>query len=280
MPLALLAGCTAATAPAAFTSGTAEPSPTASAGSNRPSYAEVQAAIADRSTAEAALTQRPVGKRDWATISAGYLPAAEKYEDRRRKAMKEKAARGAYGLESVLGWTADAATVVVSEYSGSGADYRIAAYRWNAGRPLQLFQMPVSPLSRVRPAADAVAEPAPAAATAALVAYRTKGTKPGKVVLGGDDFARFTPTIDKKHARYFTETNRCAVPKAYGAPVAWKMPTESGTLTLAAVRCANRVVGNGGWQVKYADWDQAITGNKRYFNRLGCDDVFRWRSAR
>lgn len=272
---ALLAGCSAAPAPTASGTATPEPPPAASATPNQPGYATLQAALADRSAAAAALTGRPVGKRDWATISAGFLPAAEKYEDRRRKAMKEKAARSEYGLESVLGWTSDGSTVVVSEYAGSGADYRIAVYRWNAGRPLQLFQLPVSPLSRVRPAANAVAETAPASATAGLVSYRTKGTKPAKVLLGGEaDFVRFTPTIDKKHARYFTETNRCSVPEAFGAPVAWRVPTDSGTLTLAAVRCLNKIVSKGGWQVKRPDWDQAITGDKRYFDRLSCDDVF------
>lgn len=273
--LGLVAGCTAAPAPTAPESTPASGGPSATAsGSDRPSYAVLQAALAERSAAETALTKAPIGKRDWTTVSAGYLPAAEKYEDRRIKAMKEVDIRGQHGLESVLAWTADGSTVVVSESAGSGAAYRLAVYRWNSGHPVQLFRMPMTPFSRVHGVADGVAQPAASSTVERFVAYRSKGTRPAKVDLSSDEFIRFGPSIDKKSAPHFTESVRCAVPKAFGAPVAWQLPTDSGRLTLAAVRCQNRLTGKGGWRAQLGDRDLAITGDKRYFSRQECTAVF------
>lgn len=233
----------------------------------------MQHALVTRSEAVATQLKRPVGKRDWASVSSGYLPSAETYEDRRLKAFKESTSRSRYALESVVGWTADSSVVLVTESAGSGSDYRLVAYEWRSGKPKQLYQMSVSAFGRITPVQDATVTAAPAATIKQFIGYRTKGTAPKGVTMAGD-FVTFESSLADGGAKRFTEKVSCRVAQVHNGALAWQVETQGGAMVVAAVSCRTELTGRNGWRVRHMDWDRRITGDNRYFSHVTCDNAF------
>lgn len=123
--------------------------------------------------------------------------------------MKEDTDREAYALESVLGWTEDGSVMVVSEtLQTGGGDYRVSAYQWRAGKPVQLFWTSWDPTNRFTPKAGAVVNRAPARTTKEFAAYRSKGTKV-KGVKFNEDFLTFSSKIAGRGAKNFAVNWDC-----------------------------------------------------------------------
>lgn len=239
-------------------------------------YTAVQAALGARASVEAALLDDPVGKRAWDSVSEGYLPAVERYEDLRltKFAKEPDAPREDFAPESVLAWSADDQTLVVSESVGSGSGYRLAGYRWHEGRPLQVFQLPANALGRYQSQAGAHVTIADPAVIEPLIAYRSSGKLPKGITLDDDQSVTFKESRIASGNKHFTEKVTCTVANDGAGSLAWQFPVSGGTLTLAAIRCRSKAAGKDGWTIQHNDWDRAITKVKRYFARVDCDEVF------
>lgn len=248
----------------------------ASAAPEHPTYAEVQAALGARAKALTTLLENPVGKRDWGSVSEGYLPTVERYEDLRlARFEKEKAApRQEFGTESLLAWSPDDKTVLVSESEAGGASYELAAYSWRGGKPRQVFRLPADGLGRFQSEAGASLTPADASILKQLVTYRSTGKLPKGVTVDKELFATFKNSANVDDIKHFTHKTGCAVVGDDSGQLAWQLPISGGTLTLAAVLCRSTSTGKGGWQLSHNQWDIAITKDKRYYSRMVCETAF------